>query len=447
MNYKKRDRLVFRKIVLISIFFQTLMIFYTLIPPFLVAIISFCGFLYYTWNLKKFFNIADSLLLTSILYIPTSTISVFGTSYSNLPLTWHNIIILLLMMYIAIEGTMNRSYLIILLTFLFFGLISSIKLPFIGDAFKQLLTISLFICSFLIGKRFKVYGDKLSDVGWKFYFIGVVSLALQVFIQRIYIVSTGDIIGNYAVMGINRIAYAGLMGDFSFAGLYLATGCLYAFIKYVHLKDWNLVYFITVEGFFISAMLFVSARTGLIALTITLVLYFLANIKNFSSAHILVLLFGVIAIPLTLSVLMRERGGQTLLDSSGRIDNYLLSLDAFSNKYFVGYGLGLNNLYNLVGLAVPHNFFIQYFLQIGIIGTVIILCSFFKFFTEEFRRSGYYKWFFVMITIGSMFIPDIVSSRFLFAIVVLCMMSATSANRQNYKMEVKNEKKSRKMGR
>ncbi|HAP6814387.1 TPA: hypothetical protein IVM30_002922, partial [Enterococcus faecium] len=180
--------------------------------------------------------LADSLLLTSILFIPTSTISILGTSYSSLPLTWHNLIIIILMLYIIIEGTLNRSYLIILFLFICFGISTSMFLPFLIDALKQLMTISLFICSFLIGKRFKMYSKNLTMIGWNFYFIGVVSMAFQVYLQRVYILSTGVIIGHYAEMGLNRIAYAGLMGDFSFAGLYLATGCLYAFLKYVNLK-------------------------------------------------------------------------------------------------------------------------------------------------------------------------------------------------------------------
>ncbi|HFM7253030.1 TPA: hypothetical protein ACG92L_002418, partial [Enterococcus faecium] len=70
-------------------------------------------------------------------------------------------------------------------------------------------------------------------------------------------------------------------------------------------------------------------------------------------------------------------------------------------------------------------FFIQYLLQTGIIGTLIILSGFFKFTYEELKKSGCYKWLFLMIVVGAMFIPDIVSSRFLYAIVVLCMISAS----------------------
>ncbi|HDT7640406.1 TPA: hypothetical protein RD474_002245, partial [Enterococcus faecium] len=246
MNYKNRDQLVLRKIIPISILFQSGMIFYSLMPSIAIAVVSFFMFLYYMWCLKKYFCLADSLLLTSILFIPTSTISILGTSYSSLPLTWHNLIIIILMLYIIIEGTLNRSYLIILFLFICFGISTSMFLPFLIDALKQLMTISLFICSFLIGKRFKMYSKNLTMIGWNFYFIGVVSMAFQVYLQRVYILSTGVIIGHYAEMGLNRIAYAGLMGDFSFAGLYLATGCLYAFLKYVDLKNWKLLFFIII---------------------------------------------------------------------------------------------------------------------------------------------------------------------------------------------------------
>ncbi|WP_221685555.1 O-antigen ligase family protein [Enterococcus faecium] len=394
-------------------------------PSVAIAVVSFFMFLYYMWCLKKYFCLADSLLLTSILFIPTSTISILGTSYSSLPLTWHNLIIIILMLYIIIEGTLNRSYLIILFLFICFGISTSMFLPFLIDALKQLMTISLFICSFLIGKRFKMYSKNLTMIGWNFYFIGVVSMAFQVYLQRVYILSTGVIIGNYAEMGLNRIAYAGLMGDFSFAGLYLATGCLYAFLKYVDLKNWKLLFFIIIEVFLLGAILCVSARTGLVSLFVTMTLYYLFNINRISVPHLLVLIGGIITTPYILVMLMAGRSGQSLLDSSGRLENYMSSLNAFSDKYLIGYGLGLNNLYTLLGVAVPHNFFIQYLLQTGIIGTLIILSGFFKFTYEELKKSGCYKWFFLMIVVGAMFIPDIVSSRFLYAIVVLCMISAS----------------------
>lgn len=86
-------------------------------------------------------------------------------------------------------------------------------------------------------------------------------------------------------------------------------------------------------------------------------LYYLFNINRISVPHLLVLIGGIITTPYILVMLMAGRSGQSLLDSSGRLENYMSSLNAFSDKYLIGYGLGLNNLYTLLGVAVPHNFY------------------------------------------------------------------------------------------
>ncbi len=44
MNYKNRDQLVLRKIIPISILFQSGMIFYSLMPSIAIAVVSFLCF-------------------------------------------------------------------------------------------------------------------------------------------------------------------------------------------------------------------------------------------------------------------------------------------------------------------------------------------------------------------------------------------------------------------
>ena len=127
--------------------------------------------------------------------------------------------------------------------------------------------------------------------------------------------------------------------------------------------------------------------------------------------------------PFILINLMKGRTGQNLIDSSGRVANYIRSWKLFCAKPIFGYGLGLNNLYLKTKLSVPHNFFIQYLVQLGLIDTMCLCYCFIVFIKESFREKSLGKWMFWMTAIGAMAIPDIVSSRFLFCIIVLCMAS------------------------
>lgn len=427
MNNDKNRKYFFDALILI---YGSGMLFYSLIPSIIVAGISFLFFLYCYSTFSKEYSSIECLSLISIIFIPTSTISILGTSYSSLPLTWYIISILLAFILIGLQGKLDKKYFVFTFVFATVELVqifvSSVS---VFNALKQYLIIILFLFGFLIGKYLKIFSsDYIHEDVYHYYLIGTFCLAFQVFLQRFYIITLGSRIGHYAVMGQGRVAYAGLMGDYSFATLYLASGCLIVLLKHLNTKEIGFTKFILYEGFLLSAILAVSSRTGLVALAVTVFLYFAFNFRQLNSKLVLVLLICVVAIPFLFEKLMASRGSQALLDSSGRLDNYIKALDYWGNRFLFGYGLGLDNLYSATGLRVPHNFFIQYLVQIGVVGLVLIIIPVFWFFINDIRKSSYDKWLFLLIAIGSMFIPDIVSSRYIYGIILICMTGVTSGD-------------------
>ncbi|MGW8382072.1 O-antigen ligase family protein [Streptococcus parasuis] len=410
-------------IEIIFLIFGSGMVFYELLSPIFVSIISIIIYLFGLINLSSKYNMLETLVLLSVLAIPTSMISIFGVNYSTIPLNWFTIFILCAMFLIILHGKINKIYFISITVFSITEFVISLMSHSFTNAMKQYLMIVLFLFVFYIGDNLKksITLTFFYDL-FKFYLIGTFCFANQVFLQRTYISLTGNIIGHYIVMGQSRVAYGGILGDYSFATLYLSTGCLLILLIYIHHKKINLSMFIFSEILLLIAMLIVSSRTGIISLVITILLYIISNIKKIPKRFIFVIFFSSFGFPLLINKLLSSRGGQALLETSGRSDNYVQSLNFWLKKPIFGYGLGLENLFHATELAVPHNFFMQYLLQMGIVGLVLIMIPFIIFINNDiYCKKNEFKWSFILIFIGSMFIPDIVSSRFLHGIILLCM--------------------------
>ena len=422
-----------------TLLFGSLMVFYQLMPSILVAGVSAFFFLFGYVRLERKYGTIESIVVLSVIAIPTSTISIIGTDYSKLPLTWYNLLILISVVFIGMNGKISKKYFTSVFLFIIIEILVNLNVPSLFNAFKQYLIMVLFLFAFFIGQYLKKYGKKeIYFVLVKYYLIGTFCIAFQVLLQRIFILKTGRIIGHYAVMGQSRIAYGGIMGDWSFATLYLATGCLFILLDYLNNGNVTFVKFLGCELILSAAMLMVSARTGIISLTATIILYFAFNIRRFSKRYIFMLVICASVIPYLIVKLMSSRGGQALFETSGRAEVYIRALKFWENKIFFGYGLGLDNLYTATGLSVPHNFFVQYLVQIGIVGLVLFLLPFVPFIKDNIRGNGYTKWLFFLVIIGSMFIPDIVSSRYFYGIVLLCMTNMNGNKSLNWRKN-KNE--------
>ncbi len=413
--------------ILVSFLFTTFMVFYTKIPT--IAVLGACAIfaIYIFASIHRLYNVTESIFLSTIILVPTSTISIFGTSYSSFPLSWFHLFVILLFIIIAFTTRIKGFYFFTTLLFVCYAGIMALFTVYVYDAMKQVLTISLFLVSFIIGSSLaKSTSDTLLDTATDLYIVSTLAFATQVFLQRTFIRSSGTVIGHYAAMGQGRLAYSGLMGDYSFATLYLASGCVLVLIKYMEWRNINFILFIIEETFLLSAIIAVTSRTGIVALAVIFAVYFLKNLKRIGWKTTVLLFAGIIAIPIVINELIASRSGQSFLDSSGRLENYLIALKYFDEKPLFGIGLGIENLTTNLHIGIPHNFFVQYLLQIGVVGVLILLLFYVEFFRKDLEKDNPLRWAFWLIVIGSMLIPDVFSSRYYYVIIVMCMLPMVS---------------------
>jgi len=413
---------------LISMVFNSSMVLYSLVPQIVVLLLCSLFSIYLFIVLRWHFDNKCSLFLSSVLLVPTSTISILGTSSAVFPLTWFHLFAIILFFLVILTERIRVQYFALLVVFVILELAISLFTPNYLDSLKQILTISLFLVSFIIGPSIsKRVTPSFVHIAAKCYLFSTLGFSAQILLQRSFIRATGIIIGHYAAMGVGRNAFAGLMGDYSFATLYLATGCMMAIILFNDWQEISLARFILIELTLLLASLIVTSRTGIMALAIILVFYFFNNAKRVGWKVLFLMMVSMVSIPFLMHKIMSVRGGgQKLLDSSGRLANYSLALHYFVEKPLFGIGLGLNNLSSVLQIAVPHNFFIQYLVQIGIIGLFLIMLFFAIYFLKDYNKTSNLKWVFWIIVVGSMLIPDIFSSRFFFVIIIMCTLPVLS---------------------
>ena len=398
-----------------------LFIFYQLLPAPLVAVVAAVYIVASFWIMKKSHDSFSSLAIACVVSIPISFISVLGGTTNSFPLALFHIIVMSLT-FISLLKKGNLTYLLMVLAFATLGFAISAQNELFVDGMKQTIGILFCILSFFIGSALKRnIGHDNEELFFDFIntfiatcLVVVAQLAIQFFVHRLLGIELG-----HMIVYNQRTAYGALMGDYSFVTLYLACGILLLFLLWSRYKRISFFTFVLLGLALVTGTLITSARTGLAALLITFVLYFLFTEKRFSIKTLILIPFAIGAIIVVLYSMKGLRGEQSLLDSSGRVENYSKAFAIFLEHPLFGVGLGLTELKNQTGLDVPHNFFIQYLCQIGLTGTFLICLPFIVYISKELRTSKCIKWVFILIFIGSMLIPDITSSRFLFAIIVI----------------------------
>lgn len=432
MNYqiKKKDRIIE---CIIPFVYSTFILFANRINSLLIFTLGISFIAYFFIKLTKSYSIKETLLLIMCLLMPTSFVSILGTGYGQLPITWfHVITFILLILLVKNKFRLNES-LIIPILFLIFCLISLFKTYNVSDSLKQIITITFFMISFFIGEQFEYKNNiKLEKKIKYYYYLNIYIFVMMIFIQKIYYENFFIKVG-YVNQYISRKVYGAYMADFSFANLYVATGALLLLIDYIQNKNIALLKFIIGEGILLFGLLIINSRTGLFAFIISTALYLLIKLFKGNYRSLIIIILALSIIPFILEKTLLLRGGQSLLDGSGRIEVYGEALTIFFEHPLIGVGFGLNNLQNIYNIGAPHNLLIQYLVQMGLVGSVVFYSIFFKFYKKKYRYNNEYAWILLMIIIGAMAIPDIPSSRFLSIIIIL--MSIKSS--QNILKEVK----------
>ncbi|MDE7327298.1 MAG: O-antigen ligase family protein [Lachnospiraceae bacterium] len=359
-------------------------------------------------------NIFIFLLIASI---NSSYYSMIGVPYNRLPLTWFLLasVMIIFLCHLKIQRNLALLAAVLLLVFFAFSIVY-LRNQNLAGAVNQGINLFVFLLMLSCAKQLRRVCDVRTGSCAQIIYLGSVFMfSLMVVLQKYLCENRGlDIghIGKYAM----RTSYAATFYDFSFATLYVASGfcMLFAGICYkIRLLSWNNS--LILMGVYIYAVLIINARTGLVALVLAVFLMFVYLIIKRKRAQILVV--GICTVPVVLLLLLfmssRREG---MFSSSGRIDGYIAGLKCFMEHFWIGNGFGIQNY----GLTIPHNLIVQYLAQFGIIGFSIILIGMYPVLKKILLdKESIIRWTVMTVVIGSMFIPDIVSSHYLTVVIVL----------------------------
>ena len=423
---KIAQKVPYAQLFLLGLCYNILALFHVLLPSWVVAIAGLIFVAIFIAKVSKFFTFPQSLLLSTIALIPSSFLSMAGTSYANLPVSLFSLSIILLFLIILRKRTLEPWFAVSFLFFIIFALLSLTWVEYPLSALKQAANIGVFLLSFSICAYFYMHESSKQFLRTCIvvYIQTAVIFAFTVILQKVFIDTTGTVIGNYGEYALGRQSYAGLMGDFSFASLYIATGVIILLFAYLQKNVKNLSTLLLGEALLIGSLVITNARTGLFALAAATLVgaiagLFKANVK----AVVLSIFVGIIILVSGLGI-YSNRGEQSLIDGSSRSIEYSSGIQTFVEHPLVGIGFGDENYEKYLGdNPLPHNFYIQYLMQGGIIGLSIILASFLLFLRLPLTKDKGIVLVLVAVFIGSMFVPDIFSSRYLSIIIIIAFVS------------------------
>ena len=240
MNHKIDFIKLFKLEICFIILFNITMLFYQKMNYLMILVLGILIYISLYRRFIKLFNKLQTLIVIACIFIPTSFVSILGTDYGSLPLTWFNFSIISTYLIILTKKFKFNYYFLSPILLAILGCISFFNCISFIDVVKQLLTIILFFIAFFIGDHLSKYNNKIFiDTLRNFYVLSTFSFSLTIIIQSILAKYFNIVVGNYEVLGNNRIVNAGLMGDYSFATIFLATGFLIVFIEYFEKKQLN----------------------------------------------------------------------------------------------------------------------------------------------------------------------------------------------------------------
>lgn len=381
------------------------------IPYFLFGIIV--GLL--SLFLNRFGNKILFVIELLIYSIPLSFRSVFNQSYGLLPISWFNLLLLILVIYTLFLVFESKklaisSITLIALFFLIIFLIPLMNSAFFYDGLKQYLNIASCFGLFLIAPILKKHLSTTDiDMIVHYYLMSSVIMALTLIMQVILYYGLDIQLGLLQRLGTNRVAFGSLFNDYSFLSLFLVSGAMFLYANRTKYNDNFLV------GFLLISSMLTSARTGVAAF---LVVYSFKSFIDFlklyqeRSRKLLVYISVYIIIILIIFYGMKMFRPGDILSDSGRSGLNVLGIDLFLSNPIFGNGFGTKSISLIIG-GLPHNLVVQFLSQTGVYITTILILFITLLSIKLYKYKRNIFWTFLTIMIGALFIPDIFNSRFL----------------------------------
>lgn len=158
----------------------------------------------------------------------------------------------------------------------------------------------------------------------------------------------------------------------SVLSMYISIGLLYFFIDYINRKKITDIIWMIL---FVGAFLINNSRTGLASFALSAMLYCVMNSKKiFGSIRVTAILVLAAAVGLyVIQFMLESRTNLTgFADDNGRLETIVDALKILPDYLFSGIG-GSAADYQKTSLGItPHNFFIAYLVQFGLLGGLAV---------------------------------------------------------------------------
>lgn len=289
------------------------------------------------------------------------------------------------------------------------------------NAFNQYLNIIIFLL-FLAStyKLTKIIYQNLPKYLEILYLNSVLSFSIMIIVQKVFYEYFSLEVGNIGKYYM-RISYSATFSDHSFSSLYIATGICTIFANLCYKKQIlpklaTIVYMVI----YLYAILAVNARTG--PVTLILCVFTMLNylIINYKKNRLLLIEVCLLPIALSILIIMTQNRAGGFFNASGRGISYMTGFLTFLDHIIFGSGLGIANYVAETQTVIPHNFFVQYLAQLGLVGFAIILYGINQPIQKMIKRKGSpAKWTILTMIIGAMLIPDIISSHYLYPLIII----------------------------
>ena len=359
-------------------------------------------------------------LALMILSIPTSFTNIFGGNYGSLPLSWYNIFFLVSFISWFLSSrrlSKNRTTVAVLL---FLWLCAAVLRSYSpSNALRDFINFVplIFFYSISTGEISSKEIDTLKNT----YVIAGLSLIFPLLIQIASFFLVGKSLGKVAIYP-NRIAFGTIFTDFSFLSLFFTSAAALIFEERLFLSVLLLL-----------SSLLTSARTGFISFLLALVfIRSIILVKKQRIVRMIALCMFVIGFYYLGVKFLTPFRQEDLLDPTGRLASIEESVDLILDNLIMGVGLGTEDFKKSFGFSIPHNLIIQLILQTGLVGLLLFLYILIDMEVKMWRSINRLSKFFLTfntIMIGSLFIPDIVNSRFLPVVIFMSLQGCETRHR------------------
>lgn len=387
-------------------------------PSIFPFVVSFALQLYLYATLRKFLK-HKLLIFVSLftLSVPTSFVNIFAGRYGDLPISWYNIYFALLLFFLCLQRrprfeAFSLKNSLLLLFWLIVAVLNSYDLNNALRDFINFLPLLFFYSIHIdLGDDSRAMGKILV----RLYIISALSLVIPLVMQIAVFFSKGTLLGKLDVMP-SRIGFGTIFSDYSFLSLFFSSAAAAA---------WAMNYRVTMLLLLISSVL-TTARTGIVSFVTSFVLLETINsIKRRQGVRLIKVLGTIFALSIVGLFILAKFRQESFLNPTGRDLSMKESLLLFLQNPLFGFGVGTEGWKKRFGFSVPHNLVIQSLLQLGLVGTILLIAILGRIVERSRKTLGSVPFLiavfyaFVTTLIGSMFIPDIMNSRFLPILVLL----------------------------